>query len=134
MLKAVFLACLVVAAAARPRDTVISIDQDNHKHTQKGQAGTAVTGTYQVIGVDGSIHEVRYIADERGFRVLGEGAVAAPSPAPAPVPAPTTPPAEYLAPLAEEYLPPPPAEEYLPPPPPPPTEYLPPSRSYYSAL
>ena len=43
----VFLACLVVAAAARPRDTVISIDQDNHKHTQKGQAGTAVTGTYQ---------------------------------------------------------------------------------------
>ena len=40
------LTCLLVVAAARPQD-VLSIDQENHKHTQSGQAGTAVTGSYQ---------------------------------------------------------------------------------------
>ena len=43
--RQVVIACLVSMALAR--DTVISIDQDNHKHTQRGQAGVSVTGTYQ---------------------------------------------------------------------------------------
>ena len=70
-----------------------------------------VSNQFRVIGVDGSVHEVKYIADDKGFRVFGEGAVAAPAPAPAPA-------------LAEEYLP--PSEEYLPPS----EEYLPPSEEY----
>jgi len=132
MLKASILACLLVVAAARPQGTVLSIDQENHKHTQNGEAGTAVTGSYQVIGVDGSVHEVKYIADDKGFRVLGEGAVAAPAPAPAPALAEEyLPPSEEYLPPSEEYLPPseeylPPSEEYLPPS----EEYLPPSEEY----
>ena len=38
---------VTLVAVALARDTIISVDQDHHKHTQRGQAGTAVTGTYQ---------------------------------------------------------------------------------------
>ena len=66
---------------------------------------------FRVIGVDGSVHEVRYIADDKGFRVLGEGKVDAPAPAPAPVtsaptgyPAATSPPDVYLPPEDQSFF------------------------------
>lgn len=33
-------------AAAAANDIVVGYDLDDHEHTQKGQAGTAVTGSY----------------------------------------------------------------------------------------
>merc|ERR1711928_278972 len=86
MMKIVVLACFLAVAVANPADTVISIDQENHKHTQSGEAGTAVTGSYEVLGVDGVLRVVNYIADDKGFRVVGNGKVDAPAPAPAPAP------------------------------------------------
>jgi len=112
MMKIVVLACFLAVAVANPADTVISIDQENHKHTQSGEAGTAVTGSYEVLGVDGVLRVVNYIADDKGFRVVGNGKVDAPAPAPAPAPvtyAPaTSPPIGYPAATSppDVYLPP----------------------------
>ena len=66
---------------------------------------------FRVIGVDGYVHEVNYIADDKGFRVIGEGKVEAPAPAPAPVtyPPATSPPPVTYAPATS------PPETYLPP-------------------
>merc|ERR1712071_399956 len=118
MLKAVALVCLLAAAVAIPRDNVISIDQDNHKHDQQGTPGKAVTGSYQVVNIDGSVRTVNYIADERGFRVIGDAQPAEiPRPAPpAPTRAPTRAPtqAPYQAPTTGYYYP-PPSDDYLPP-------------------
>ena len=44
--KQVVLACFVAAAAAAPSDIVVGYDLDDHEHIQKGEAGTAVTGSY----------------------------------------------------------------------------------------
>ena len=73
---------------------------------------------FRVIGVDGSVHEVNYIADERGFRVIGDGKVDAPAPAPAP--APTAAPVTYAPATA------PPAPVTYAPATSPPETYLPP--------
>ena len=40
------LACLVATAAAVPNDVVIGYEVNDHEHTQVGEAGTAVTGSY----------------------------------------------------------------------------------------
>merc|ERR1712071_512092 len=115
MLPTVVFVSLLAVAVAVPvaMDSVLSIDRDNHKHTQSGQAGTAVTGSYEVIGVDGSIRVVNYIADERGFRIIGSGKVDKPSlPVTNYLPPPTTT-------VSIEYLPPPATTAspvYLPPP------------------
>merc|ERR1712127_321474 len=94
MLFTVVLACFVAAAAAAPSDVVVGYDLDDHEHTQKGEAGTAVTGSYSFTGADGVEHIVNYIADDKGYRVVGDAKIettARPAPAPtrAPTPAPT---------------------------------------------
>merc|ERR1711973_633997 len=115
MLFTVALACFVAAAAAAPNDIVVGYDLDDHEHTQKGQAGTAVTGSYSFTGADGVEHVVSYIADDKGYRVVGDAriepkekpATARPVPSPArapaaaptqaPAPAPTRPPTKAPA-------------------------------------
>merc|ERR1711911_82819 len=115
MLFTVALACFVAVAAAAPNDIVVGYDLDDHEHTQKGQAGTAVTGSYSFTGADGVEHVVSYIADDKGYRVVGDAriepkekpATARPVPSPArapaaaptqaPAPAPTRPPTKAPA-------------------------------------
>merc|ERR1712063_200333 len=93
---AVVLACFVAAAAAN--DIVVGYDLDDHEHTQKGQAGTAVTGSYSFTAADGVEHVVTYIADDKGYRVVGDATIESaprpttPRPTPAPTRAPTAPP------------------------------------------
>jgi len=75
MLFTVALACFVAVAAAAPNDIVVGYDLDDHEHTQKGQAGTAVTGSYSFTGADGVEHVVTYIADDKGYRVVGDARI-----------------------------------------------------------
>merc|ERR1712137_357799 len=84
---AVVLACFVAAAAAN--DIVVGYDLDDHEHTQKGQAGTAVTGSYSFTAADGVEHVVTYIADDKGYRVVGDATIES-TPRPT-TPRPTTP-------------------------------------------
>merc|ERR1712191_36045 len=81
---AIVLACLVAVAAAN--DIVVGYDLDDHEHTQKGEAGTAVTGSYSFTGADGVEHTVTYIADDKGYRVVGDAKIESqPRPAARPV-------------------------------------------------
>merc|ERR1712071_390721 len=82
----VLLVCFVAAAAAAPSDVVVGYDLDDHEHTQKGEAGTAVTGSYSFTGADGVEHTVTYIADDKGYRVVGDAKIESqPRPAARPV-------------------------------------------------
>merc|ERR1711911_552561 len=91
MLFAALLVFFVATAAAAPSDIVVGYDLDDHEHTQKGQAGTAVTGSYSFTAADGVEHVVTYIADDKGYRVVGDATIeSAPRPTtPRPTPAPT---------------------------------------------
>merc|ERR1711911_103299 len=92
MLFAALLVFFVATAAAAPSDIVVGYDLDDHEHTQKGQAGTAVTGSYSFTSADGVEHVVTYIADDKGYRVVGDATIeSAPRPTtPRPTPAPTS--------------------------------------------
>merc|ERR1711928_277955 len=91
MLFAALLVFFVATAASAPSDIVVGYDLDDHEHTQKGQAGTAVTGSYSFTAADGVEHVVTYIADDKGYRVVGDATIeSAPRPTtPPPTPAPT---------------------------------------------
>merc|ERR1712191_19288 len=95
MLFKVLLVCFVATAAAVPSDVVVGYDLDGHEHTQKGEAGTSVTGSYSFTGADGVEHTVTYIADDKGYRVVGDAKIESQPrpttarPAPAPTAAPT---------------------------------------------
>merc|ERR1711911_39060 len=95
MLFAALLVFFVATAAAAPSDIVVGYDLDDHEHTQKGQAGTVVTGSYSFTAADGVEHVVTYIADDKGYRVVGDATIeSAPRPTtPRPTPAPTRAPA-----------------------------------------
>merc|ERR1711911_214936 len=84
MLFAALLVFFVATAAAAPSDIVVGYDLDDHEHTQKGQAGTAVTGSYSFTSADGVEHVVTYIADDKGYRVVGDATIES-------APRPTTP-------------------------------------------
>ncbi|XP_064104288.1 uncharacterized protein LOC135214113 [Macrobrachium nipponense] len=70
----VILVTLVVLTSARP-DTILDFDGDDHHHTMQGQPGSAITGTYGWTSPEGINFLVRYIADEKGFRILESNAV-----------------------------------------------------------
>ena len=74
----------------------------------------------RVLGVDGVLRVVNYIADDKGFRIIGNGKVDAPAPASAPAPAPTAAPVTYAPATA------PPAPVTYAPATSPPETYLPP--------
>ncbi|KAK8383114.1 hypothetical protein O3P69_011557 [Scylla paramamosain] len=87
---------LVVAAlglaslvAARPSNDIFDFEGDNAEHEQEGVAGKSVTGEYKWESPEGLEFEVKYIADDKGYRILESNAVpvapvapAAPAPAP----------------------------------------------------
>merc|ERR1712071_325807 len=62
----------VLLRCGRSTGPFLHVDQDNHKHIQKGTPGNAVTGSYQFTAADGSEHLVTYIADDKGYRVTGD--------------------------------------------------------------
>ncbi|XP_068214622.1 uncharacterized protein [Palaemon carinicauda] len=70
----VILVSLVVLTSARP-DTILDFDGDNHHHTMQGQPGSAITGSYGWTSPEGINFLVRYIADDKGFRILESNAV-----------------------------------------------------------
>ena len=76
--------------------------------------------SFRVLGVDGVLRVVNYIADDKGFRVIGNGKVEPLAPAPAPPAAPAPAPPATAAPV------------YYPEATSPPDSYLPPeSRSFF---
>merc|ERR1712191_35360 len=110
MLFKVLLVCFVATAAAAPSDVAVGYDLDDHEHTQKGEAGTAVTGSYSFTGADGVEHTVTYIADDKGYRVVGDAKIESQPrpttarPAPAPTAAPTRAPVAKAPAAAVQYV------------------------------
>merc|ERR1711970_934953 len=50
-------------------------EEIHHSHKQEGQTGTAVTGEYSWQSPEGTTFVVRYIADDKGFRVIESNAI-----------------------------------------------------------
>merc|ERR550519_2862216 len=76
---------LVAVAVARP-DSVLDFEVDtetrdgsdvDHAHEQEGEAGHSVTGSYSWESPEGITFVVKYIADDKGYRVLESNAIPA---------------------------------------------------------
>ncbi|XP_071534849.1 uncharacterized protein [Panulirus ornatus] len=65
---------LVALAAARPED-IFDFEGDDAEHEQEGVAGHSVTGEYKWESPEGIEFVVKYIADDKGYRVLESNAV-----------------------------------------------------------
>jgi len=65
---------LVAMAAARPND-IFDFEGDDAEHEQEGQAGHSVTGEYKWESPEGIEFVVKYIADDKGYRILESNAV-----------------------------------------------------------
>ncbi|XP_050702004.1 uncharacterized protein LOC126988173 [Eriocheir sinensis] len=65
---------LVAMAAARP-DKIFEFEGDDAEHEQEGVAGKAVTGEYKWESPEGLEFFVKYIADDKGYRVVESNAV-----------------------------------------------------------
>ncbi|KAG7170543.1 uncharacterized protein LOC121864421 [Homarus americanus] len=65
---------LVALAAARPSE-IFDFEGDDAEHEQEGAAGRSVTGEYKWESPEGIEFVVKYIADEKGYRVLESNAV-----------------------------------------------------------
>ncbi|XP_071534847.1 uncharacterized protein [Panulirus ornatus] len=65
---------LVALAAARPED-IFDFEGDDADHEQDGEAGDSVTGEYKWESPEGIEFVVKYIADDKGYRVLESNAV-----------------------------------------------------------
>ncbi|ROT70064.1 cuticle protein CB5 [Penaeus vannamei] len=65
---------LAALAAARP-DEILDFEGDDAEHDQEGEPGKAVTGEYKWESPEGIEFVVKYIADDKGFRVLESNAV-----------------------------------------------------------
>merc|ERR1712168_945027 len=50
-------------------------EEIHHSHKQEGLTGTAVTGQYSWESPEGITFVVRYIADDKGYRVLESNAI-----------------------------------------------------------
>ncbi|XP_063883622.1 uncharacterized protein LOC135112762 [Scylla paramamosain] len=74
-MKTLVLALLALAAlvAARP-ENVLNLDLDDI-HQDMDIDDTTITGTYRWTSPEGTEYFVRYIADEKGYRVLESNAV-----------------------------------------------------------
>ena len=72
VLQSVILLAVVLflgMVAARPNE-VLDFENDMTSHEQYGVPGTAVHGEYEAKDAQGNWYEVKYIADERGFRLV----------------------------------------------------------------
>jgi len=91
----------IVSLIAVVQANIINIALPDQTHKQQGQAGKAVTGSYSFTDDKGVTWTTKYIADDKGYRVIGRtttftGKVPAPVPesvpekipTPAPAPAP----------------------------------------------
>ncbi|KAK3849963.1 hypothetical protein Pcinc_043306 [Petrolisthes cinctipes] len=67
---------LVAVAAARPNE-VFDFEGEDAEHEQEGQAGRSVTGEYKWESPEGIEFVVKYIADDKGYRILESNAVPA---------------------------------------------------------
>ncbi|XP_045113989.1 uncharacterized protein LOC123506147 [Portunus trituberculatus] len=65
---------LVALVAARPND-IFDFEGDDAEHEQEGAAGHSVTGEYKWESPEGTEYVVKYIADDKGYRVLESNAV-----------------------------------------------------------
>ncbi|XP_037781234.1 cuticle protein CP575-like [Penaeus monodon] len=65
---------LAALAAARPEE-ILDFEGDDAEHDQEGEPGRAVTGEYMWESPEGIEFVVKYIADDKGFRVLESNAV-----------------------------------------------------------
>ncbi|XP_071534848.1 cuticle protein CP575-like [Panulirus ornatus] len=65
---------LVALAAAKPNE-IFDFDGENAEHDQDGDPGQAVTGEYKWQSPEGNEFVVKYIADDKGYRVLESNAV-----------------------------------------------------------
>ncbi|XP_045597210.1 uncharacterized protein [Procambarus clarkii] len=65
---------LVALAAARPNQ-IFDFEGDDAEHEQEGAAGHSVTGEYKWESPEGIEFVVKYIADDKGYRVLESNAV-----------------------------------------------------------
>jgi len=61
---------VVALSAALASDVVLDIDLDKQDQIQIGEPGRAVAGSYSFIDSDDKDHTVKYIADEKGYRVV----------------------------------------------------------------
>lgn len=72
MIKTVLIVCfLAVTLAAPAPEEILSYDAEDHKHSQTGDAGKAVTGSYSYTA-DGKTFTINYEADEKGYRATGD--------------------------------------------------------------
>ncbi|XP_064102365.1 uncharacterized protein LOC135212660 [Macrobrachium nipponense] len=65
---------LVAVAMARP-DEILDFEGEDAEHEQEGTPGKAVTGEYTWESPEGIEFVVKYIADDKGYRVLESNAV-----------------------------------------------------------
>ncbi|XP_042219390.1 cuticle protein CP575-like [Homarus americanus] len=65
---------VVVAMAAALHSDIIDIDEADMEHEQEGVPGTVVKGEYSWVAPDGSEHEIKYVADHLGYRVVEDNA------------------------------------------------------------
>nr|XP_053650594.1 uncharacterized protein LOC128701073 isoform X1 [Cherax quadricarinatus] len=74
VLQVIVVLGLVALAAARPNE-VFDFEGDDAEHEQEGAPGHSVTGEYKWESPEGIEFVVKYIADEKGYRVLESNAV-----------------------------------------------------------
>ncbi|XP_066956422.1 cuticle protein CP575-like [Macrobrachium rosenbergii] len=65
---------LVALTAGRP-DDVLDFEGDDAEHEQEGTPGRSVTGEYTWESPEGTEYVVKYVADEKGYRVVESNAV-----------------------------------------------------------
>nr|XP_045597527.1 cuticular protein 47Eg-like [Procambarus clarkii] len=75
MIVAMVAAVGLVAHAGASPNTLFDFEGDNHKHSQTGDAGDKVEGSYSWTSPEGVEFFVKYVADENGYRVLDSNAV-----------------------------------------------------------
>ena len=69
-LQVSLLLVVVGVALCRPSNDIIDIETDLMEHEQEGVPGTAVEGEYSWVAPNGQEVYVKYVADDKGFRVL----------------------------------------------------------------
>ncbi|KAK4291158.1 hypothetical protein Pmani_035996 [Petrolisthes manimaculis] len=73
---AVVFVAMVALVVARPEDDLVfKYEGDDHTHEQYGEPGNSVQGSYTWTAPDGTVYKVKYIADEKGYRVLESNAI-----------------------------------------------------------